>query len=114
MEQRASPRFRLNQAIRLSVDGDDEEEYLSAEILDLSAEGIGILSDSPVPVSSPMFLMFGLQEQCPTLGLVRCEGYATRTEVVGDKYLIGVKFTSMDSGSDEALRSCLDSLQAGS
>ena len=110
MEKRASPRFRLNQAIRLSVDGDDTEEYLSAEIYDLSAEGVGILSDSPVPVPSPMYLMFGIEDQCPPLGLVRCEGYATRSEVVGDRYLIGVKFTSMDSDSTQALRGCLDSL----
>ena len=34
-------------------------------------------------------------------------------EVLGDKYLIGVKFTSMDSDSTRALRGCLDSLQAG-
>lgn len=107
MEQRASPRFRLNQAIRLGVDGDDGEEYLSAEILDLSAEGIGILSDSPVPVLSSMYLMFGVDKAEPPFDLVRCEGYATRSEAVGEKYLIGVKFTSMDSGSTEALRTCL-------
>lgn len=110
MEKRASPRFRLNQAIRLNVDGDDTEEYLAAEIIDLSAEGIGILSDSPVPVPSPMFLMFGVQSESPPLNLVRCEGYATRSEEVGDKYLIGVKFTSMDSNSTQALRGCLASL----
>ena len=112
MEQRSSPRFRLNQAIRLSVDG-DEDEYLSAEIRDLSAEGVGILSDTPVPVLASMYLMFGLDEAEPPCGLVRCEGYAARSEALGDKYLIGVKFTSMDSGSTAALRGCLDSLDAG-
>ncbi|HUX39355.1 MAG TPA: PilZ domain-containing protein [Rectinemataceae bacterium] len=110
MEQRASPRFRLNQAIRLSVDGDDADEYLSAEIFDLSLEGVGILSDSPVPILSPMFLMFGFPEEEPPLGLVRCEGYAARSEAVGDRYLIGVRFTSMDSDSTLALHDCLDSL----
>ncbi|MDA8410246.1 MAG: PilZ domain-containing protein [Treponema sp.] len=112
MEQRASPRFRLNQAIRLNFDRDGTEEYLSAEIIDLSADGVGILSDSQVPVPSPMFLMFGLQQENPPLNLVRCEGYATRSEVMGEQYLIGVKFTIMDSDSTRALRGCLDSLQA--
>lgn len=112
MEQRAKPRFRLNQAVRLSVDGEADDEYLTAEIIDLSEGGVGILSESPVPALSPMFLMFGSQEEQSTLGLVRCEGYATRSEAVGDKYLIGVKFTSVDPGSTTALKGYLDSLEA--
>jgi c-di-GMP-binding flagellar brake protein YcgR len=112
MEQRASPRFRLDQAIRLGASADDEDEYLSAEIVDLSAGGVGILSSSPVPAMSPMFLMFGARGGDGKSDLVRCEGYAIRSAPAEGKYLIGVKFTSIDPGSSIALQRCLESLGA--
>lgn len=114
MEQRESRRFRLEQAVRLSADRDSEEEYLSAEIVDLSASGVGILSDSPVPVLSPMFLMFGPRDGDSSHGLVRCEGYAARSDSVGDRYRIGVKLTNIDPASTAAFQAYLEALASGS
>lgn len=113
MEKRAYPRFRITQVVSYQSGGFGEENFLSAEVVNLSVGGIGLLVKTALDPLSELFLMFSL----PTPEgdyMVRCEGYVAHvTREPEGRYVVGAKFVDLDPEAKKKLEAYLVELEAG-
>jgi len=104
-EKRKNPRFTINQMIAY---GPNREEYVYAEIGDLSREGLSCVSNQQVDIMTNVYLMMRVPYRDGSVGgsrQVRCEGYVSHSKLVQGRCSFGIRITSVyeaDVGAFEA------------
>lgn len=86
-EKRERPRFRIRQMIGYFP---NREEYLWAEGLDMSIDGISCRSKAPVDPLTNLFVMISIPSP-EGERLVRCEGYVAHSRMEEGSCRFGVK-----------------------
>lgn len=104
--KRRSPRFSIQQLIRMSW---DREEFLQAEGVNISSTGMLLHSSVPMEHYSTLFLMFEI-ESSGGPRTVKTEGVVMRCEKEEDYYSIGVEFTELTEAEKKELNDFLSSL----
>jgi hypothetical protein len=86
-EKRTAPRFKLNQLIQY---GDNREEYMWAEGVDISRGGISCVANESVDPYTEVFFMLRVQGPVGEHD-IRGEGSVTYSRFEGGKYRFGIK-----------------------
>jgi len=93
VEKRSEGRFKINQLIGYFP---SREEYLWAEGIDISRNGVHCRSSSPVDPLTNVFVMLEVKVG-EEKRLVRCEGYVAHSRMVDGKCEFGIKFQHISS-----------------
>lgn len=111
-EKRKNPRFKINQLIAY---GPNREEYLFAESVNLSREGLSCSSAQMVDPMTNVYIMMRVPaaEGDPAgEHQVRCEGYVSHSRLEGPRCLFGVRITSVYEADAAIFAAYLASLEA--
>ena len=107
MERRKEQRCRISQMIGYYP---GREEYLWAEGIDLSRDGLRCVSDNPIDPLTNLYLMLEL-----TVGevtkLVRCEGFVKHSEMEDGRCIFGVKIERISEEDRQHLDAYLDEME---
>ena len=88
------------------------EEYMWAEGVDLSRDGLRCVSDSPVDTLTNLYLMLELQVGEVTRQ-VRCEGFVKHSAIEEGRCVFGVKIERMDEDDRLHLEAYLRQVEEG-
>jgi c-di-GMP-binding flagellar brake protein YcgR len=106
-ERRRSPRYKIEQAIQISL---GRENFMSAEALDISKQGISCLTNEQIEPYTRIFLVLSIKEGNQTREIT-CEGMVLYTEKKGHLYKLGLEFTEMKDEDRDALKDHLASFK---
>lgn len=110
-EKRKERRCKISQMIGYFP---GREEYLWAEGIDLSHEGLQCISDAPIDPLTNLYFMLELKVGDMTR-VIRCEGFVKHSTMEDGRCRFGVKIQSISEEDREHLEAFLDeqeSLQA--
>jgi c-di-GMP-binding flagellar brake protein YcgR len=92
-EKRKNPRFKINQLIAYTPEGD---QFHRAEALDISSGGVKCASAQAVEPMTSVFLLLKLPSaQGKGEREVACEGYVSHARMVDGRCVFGIRFTSV-------------------
>jgi len=106
-EKRSAPRFRINQLIGYFP---NREEYLWAEGLNLSREGLSCSAATAIDPLTNVFVMFGVPG-ADGERLVRCEGYVAHSQMVEGRCLFGIRIEHVSDEDKPHFEAYLASLE---
>ena len=108
-ERRKSPRFDVNQMVKLSHHG--KESFVGAMGLNISDTGILCETNQSLELYSRVFLMLSLVFKHESLEIT-CEGIVMRSVKDKKVYDVGIEFTAMREEDAAKLQTFLDYLNA--
>jgi hypothetical protein len=103
-DKRASPRFKISQAIEFSF---AHEDFFTADAENIGKGGFAFKTNRPVNLHSVLFFLLDLPgpEGNVQIGV---EGVCIHSEKTGDgKHTVGVRFTDFRPGDDDKLEEFL-------
>ncbi|MDA8409358.1 MAG: PilZ domain-containing protein [Treponema sp.] len=108
-ERRQARRCKISQMIGYFP---GREEYLWAEGIDLSSEGLRCVSDNPIDPLTNLFLMLELKVG-ETTKQVRCEGFVRHSRMEEGRCVFGVKIERISEDDRQHLEAYLKQIEEG-